>query len=166
MDAPVWMSESQARAIDALCKLIATLGLVIGGGWSLITYMLGRKDQAKTAAIEAKKPFNEKRLERYIEAVLSASIIATGSPGEIENARRRFWNLYWGELALFEDEPVENAMVRFGKALAANGDAEELKALSLELAHACRNSLAESWSVDLSKSPVDLKFRSVNYTPS
>jgi hypothetical protein len=163
----VWMTEPQARAIDALCKLIATVGLVAGGGWSLITYLLGRKDQAKTAAIEAKKPFNEKRLDRYIQAVFAAATIATSTnQAEIDSAKQRFWNLYWGELALFEDRNVESAMVKLGEALESGRAGHDLRGLALALAHACRDSLGDSWSVDVSKSSIEEKFGLSNDRPS
>lgn len=154
------MGEDGARAVDALCKIIATIGLVIGGGWSLVTYLLGRKDQAKTAAIEAKKPFNEKRLERYIEAVSAAATIATSTDEkETDEAKKHFWCLYWGELALFEDTDVERAMVQLGKALERENESmHELKGLALALAHACRDSLGRSWSVDVSESSLAAKW--------
>ena len=60
----------------------------------------------------------------------------------------RFWELYWGELALVEDRRVEGAMKAFGDALIAGASADALQRLSLSLAHACRESLAESWGVE------------------
>jgi hypothetical protein len=153
------MGEETARLIDAACKILATVGLVFGGGWTLITFLIGRKDQARTEEIEAKKPFNEKRMERYISAVNAAATIAANpNPVFREQAQAEFWTLYWGDLALFEDARVEAAMVEFGRRLKA-GLGDDLKGCALTLAHACRDSLAESWSIDLSKSSVALKLK-------
>ena len=52
-----------------------------------------------------------------------------------------------------EDERVESAMVEFGKALNQGLTGEKLHNLSLELAHACRDSLAESWGVKQWRNP-------------
>lgn len=61
-----------------------------------------------------------------------------------------FWLLYWGPLALVEDSTVTRAMIQFGDALKTNVSQAELKIYALELAHACRDSIAESWKVTLS----------------
>jgi hypothetical protein len=53
-----------------------------------------------------------------------------------------------GEPALVEDRLVEGAMKAFGDALIANASADTLQCLSLSPAHACRESLAESWGVE------------------
>jgi hypothetical protein len=66
---------------------------------------------------------------------------------ETDAAIKRFWSLYWGELALVEDKRVESAMVQFGRALESDRTNTELQQASLALAHACRDSLAESWGV-------------------
>jgi hypothetical protein len=50
-------------------------------------------------------------------------------------------------LALVERGPVESAMVAFRRGLEGNAAPEELRQLSLDLAHACREELAKSWNV-------------------
>jgi hypothetical protein len=60
----------------------------------------------------------------------------------------RFWELHWGELSMVENLEVEKAMKSMGDCL--NGKCQgcpDLKRCSLDLAHACRRSLAESWGV-------------------
>ncbi len=62
---------------------------------------------------------------------------------------KRFWELYWGELALVESKDVEGAMVALGKELKKSSpEKENLQKLSLNLAHACKSSIHESWGVD------------------
>ncbi|SDE69443.1 hypothetical protein SAMN05444679_12834 [Variovorax sp. CF079] len=48
---------------------------------------------------------------------------------------------------MVEDRHVESAMVEFRDALNAGKKGPELEQLSLRLARACRDSLAESWGV-------------------
>jgi hypothetical protein len=55
-----------------------------------------------------------------------------------------------GALALVEDSTVARAMIQFGNALKTNANQAELKIYALELMHACRDSIAESWKVTLS----------------
>jgi hypothetical protein len=125
-----------------------------------------RNKQAETRRIEATRPYLERQLKLYTEATRVASRIATAdydsshdAPDDFSindvsdetvsiNPLARFWELYWGELALVEDRRVEGAMKAFGDALIANASADTLQRLSLSLAHACRESLAESWGVE------------------
>ena len=115
--------------------------------------------------------FLERQLELYFEAAAIASKIATSSEGaDEESAKRRFRELYWGELAVVEDAGVQNAMVEFGRILSksdksaclgeeqiAQRATEPTEAVvkvcllrgALDLAHAARKSLEESWKVGL-----------------
>src|SRR6185503_15691410 len=94
------------------------------------------------------KPFLERQFKLYNEASQVASIIATSDDkAEVKKATKRFWELYYGELALVENKKVEDAMIALGKAIEAESDREELKGRSLELAHACRYSLDKSWGI-------------------
>jgi hypothetical protein len=87
-------------------------------------------------------------LQLYTTASTAAATLATSDDQtERTAALKRFWSLYWGELALVEDRRVEQAMVKFGEGLKRNADREELQQLSLALAHACRDSLGASWGV-------------------
>jgi hypothetical protein len=74
-------------------------------------------------------------------------------------AEVRFWELYWGQLALVESIEVERAMVDFQEAIVVPSQSEAekrdekrtLQLLSFAVAHACRNSIAESWKVGLTQ---------------
>jgi hypothetical protein len=146
----------QARTIDAICKIVTAIALVGAGGWTVTSYLLHRSDELRIAGIQARSPFEQKRLELYVEAVSSAATIATSKDAnEVGKAKDRFWTLYWGPLALVEDNTVENSMVKLGGCISDQKKCEQpIEQLALELAHNCRNSLAESWDVQLSKSDV------------
>jgi hypothetical protein len=125
--------------------------------------------------IEATKPFLEKQLELYTVVTRAASMIATSDDEKtVQQAIGTFLQLYAGELALVENEEVAVAMRNYRRALqdlevrpAGPGDAalpqsppvssenqrQGLQQLSLNLASACRKSLAKSWHVDAWANP-------------
>jgi hypothetical protein len=100
---------------------------------------------------ERQRPFLERQLQHYFEASESASKVANLPDGATRaEAVQKFWQLYWGPLAVVEDPEVERAMVNFGGALLADGsDRAALQHGSLELAHACRGSLEKQWGAKL-----------------
>ena len=110
--------------------------------------------QVETRRIEATKPFLERQLVLYSEATKIAAQVATQGNSDIgKKALVRFWELYWGELALVENRSVEAAMKRMGDALRAKASTPELEQASLAVAHACRESLDRSWGIRAWSSP-------------
>ena len=134
--------------LDQAVKTLSILGAVATFAWGVFQYAENDKKQAETRRIEATKPFLDRQLKLYTEATQSAATLAsTEDRSERAAAIKRFWSLYWGELALVEDKGVEAAMVMLGKGLERGAPQQELKQLSLKLAHAARESLAASWGV-------------------
>ena len=131
-------------------RYLTIIGAIIAFGWPCWTYFdSNRREQEKAAAVRkvaGMQPFLERQLKLFEEATQTASCIAV-DPASTNTAKytQRFWQLYWGELALVEHGPVSKAMDIFGKALDEGADPEELHFLSLDIAHACRNELAISW---------------------
>jgi hypothetical protein len=108
-----------------------------------------RQKGVEIRSVEAKKPFLDRQLALYAEASQVAAKIATSMDAkELESSQKRFWELYWGELALVENQGVEYAMVELGKALNGSAPRQQLQQLSLALAHACRESLDKSWQIN------------------
>jgi hypothetical protein len=105
-----------------------------------------RKAEAERRRIEATRPFLERQLELYSEASRAAASIASGDPTVKAEAIVRFRMLYCGELAMVEDRGVETAMKAFSDALREGLTDEDLGEYSVNLAHACRESLAKSWN--------------------
>jgi hypothetical protein len=150
------ISEASARLWDAITKVIAAFGLISGGLWTLKKYFDDRanerelsRERAKSAEVEARKPFSSKQLDLYLEAVRIAGLIAASDSNDREAAERAFWSLYLGPLSLVEDGKVAAAMVNFGTALNKGASQEDLQVLAIALSHACRQSIAESWKVSL-----------------
>jgi hypothetical protein len=141
--------------VETIAKWLVIMVSVGGFLWGVVSVLQAR-------AIDARRPFLDLQLKLYQEATKAAAILATSSNAdELKTAETRFWQLYWGELAMVEnggiqtkDGGVEGSMVRFGDQLKKpSRDRSTLQRLSLELAHTCRDSLAESWNVRDWRSP-------------
>lgn|SRR5262249_28445558 len=154
------MPENQQGRFESMLKLLSPLLAVAAFFWGIYTYKENARLQrerdgveaqriADTRRIEATRPYLDKQLALYTEATKVTTTIATSADSkEVEKARKRFWELYWGELGLVEHGDVEGAMVSFGEALDAKKGQDELAKLTLELARACRAELAISWGTD------------------
>lgn len=146
-------------------RYIAILGAIATFAWTSYSYLDTAHRERDKLADERKKeaderarataaqrlagmqPFLERQLRFFEEATQTAAILATTSDSP-DRAKRieRFWQLYWGELALVEHGKVASAMVAFGDALTAGADKNQLQLLALHITYACRNELAESWA--------------------
>lgn len=142
------MTTSRTETAETLLKWIGALVALGGLVWGITSFLLTARIQAETRQLEARKPFLERQLTLYTEATQNAAILATSDdPAAKEKARRRFLELYWGELAMVESDGVKAAMVNFYGCLVQICDQPKMQQRSLELAHACRASLAVSWGV-------------------
>ena len=147
-------STSKKESAETLIKWVSTLVAVGGLIWGITSFLITSRVQSETRQLEARKPFLERQLTLYTEVTQNAAILATSNDLDaIEQARQRFWELYWGELSMVENRGVEYAMVKFGQCLNEGCSQEELRPLALDLAHACRESLAASWGVQDWKEP-------------
>jgi hypothetical protein len=120
---------------------------------------------ATARADEYKKQFWEKQLDFFAEACQATGTITyapVDSP-EFKQASAKFEELFWGRLAIVESDHVAGQMVAFRGALpnllSAKSDEEKaaaretLQNISLELAHQCRQTVADSFQVKLSPLP-------------
>lgn len=140
---------STSERIEQALKTLGVLIAAAGFAWGVYQYFDKREREIENARVEATRPFLERQLTLYTEASQTAAVLATSeNAAERAQAERRFWELYWGELALVEDPGVEAAMVAFGRGLNAQAGQPQLQQLSLRLAGALRDSLAESWGVE------------------
>ena len=144
----------QPTSLEAWIKILTLVGAVAAFIWGAYQFLSTQRNQAETRRIEATRPFLDRQLKLYTEATQAAATLATSpSKEDISSAKQRFWSLYWGELALVEDKRVEAAMVQLGRAIEQGKVGSEIQRLSLNLAHACRDSLAESWGVQQWRNP-------------
>jgi hypothetical protein len=128
---------------------LAIVGLTVG----LLQYR-------KTSRGEFLKPIREAQLDLYQQASSAAAKLATipRSDPEWNKARSDFLTLYYGPLAIVEnynhrpssndtDPTVEEAMMAFKVCLdlpSCEGS-NDMKNLSLGLAHTCRVSIGATW---------------------
>ena len=141
--------------VAAIAGVVAVVSAVI----AYTAQVSATKSQAQVALIqtaaqqahERQKPFVELQMKYYFEAAETAAQIPRTAD---EKTRRklveRFWQLYWGPLAVVEDEEVEGAMVAYGRQLRQDQrNAAGLETLALGIAHACRSSLKRLWVPEL-----------------
>ena len=144
------LSDAKQKLWETRLKIIAALGVIIGGWWAVHSYNT-------TAERELRKAFWEKQIVLYFEASEATTAIATLPPDSPARkiAIDRFWQLYFGPLRVVEDdENVGNAMISFGVCLTRPGDSgpekdctqDELQQKSLRLAVHCRLSIAANWN--------------------
>jgi hypothetical protein len=140
--------------LDGWIKTLSTLGAALAFAWGVFQFVTAQHAQAETRRIEATKPFLDLQLKLYTEATKVVATIATSTVAtDVDVATKRFWALYWGEMSLVEDAKVESAMVAVSMALNQGKTGSELGQQSLSLAHAIRDSLANSWGVEQWRNP-------------
>jgi hypothetical protein len=164
---------------ELLKSLVPALTAIIGGLWVAYTYVenqrqareqevaQSRKDNI-TRLIEAQKPFASVQLQLFMEAGKVAGQLATfDKTGErwSENSEwkgyyTRFYQLFYTELSIVEDQQIKEAMQNFSAQLqkitreAYKVDEDDkLKQLAYQLARHIRASIEETWKVGLS--PLD-----------
>jgi hypothetical protein len=136
--------------IEKTLKWIGAIVTLGGLALGVMNYLATVRKDVETRNLEARKTYLTRQLDLYTDATRSAAKIATLTADSPEYARalNRFWELYWGELSMVESREVEGAMKQMGDCLNGNcSGCPHLRRCSLDLAHACRRSLAESWGV-------------------
>lgn len=142
------MEESTHRTHDSITKWLTLIAIACGGIYALWQY-------GDVVEKEFRKPFWEKQLHYYFKASDSASVLATScNEAELEVAKAEFYKLFYGPLAIVEDDRVERAMVSFHNELSSSKEnipcgSSKLKTLSLELAWTLRQSIGYTWHVQL-----------------
>ena len=158
------MAENQASRLEAISRLVQVLSVVAGVAISVFSFNQARVSEANAGKIElekrqieASKPFLELRQKRYMEAVEAASVLATPdvhNEEELSKARKRFLELYWGELSMVEDASVESKMVEMAWSLnliQKEGEKPDPKDAVYRLSHTIRDSLLDSWGAEARK---------------
>jgi len=157
---PASSSPPRTNNVETVLKLLSPLLAIAAFAWGIYTYrdtsgqQLNRQRAeaertAETRRIEATRPYLDKQLALYTEATqVTASLATTIDEKERAKLKKRFMELYWGELGLVERGGVALAMANFRVGLDRNAAPAELGTLALALAHACRDELAASWGTD------------------
>lgn len=147
------MSEDEYHVWDVVTKILTLVGVLAGGWWAVHSYNM-------TSEKEFRHPFWDKELTLYFDATDAASkyVALYDDTKEREANRQKFWTLYYGQLAVVEnDEKVCEAMVDFGKCLAEPGlvhaeeicNMDDLRLRALRLSNAARMSIGVDWDTKL-----------------
>jgi hypothetical protein len=99
----------------------------------------------------SQQPFLKLRQDLYLEAIKAAGVLATKpkEDKEYKAAQERFRQLYVAELSMVESSDVAGRMVDLAPAVAPElRNLNEAQHAALNLAHALRDSLRESWGRD------------------
>ncbi|MDO8476087.1 MAG: hypothetical protein Q7W02_07790 [Candidatus Rokubacteria bacterium] len=129
--------EKLEYGLKVVGSVAALGGLLLAGAQFVVNH-----------SVEAAKPYLERKLKLCEEAVVTAAFIATADAGAAaaEAKTLQFWQLYWGVMGLVANQKVTHAMVAFGAKLRAKESSSSLQVGVLELASACRQEMAASWS--------------------
>jgi hypothetical protein len=131
------MSDGSDRRWELWFKAASVAGVLIA---ALISY----NQYLDTARRELRRPFLEKRLQVCMDVSTQAATIVTESqPAREQAARQALERLYWGQLAIFDDKAVGDAVDAFRKAM-HDGKTPDAR-LAERIAHACRNLMQASW---------------------
>jgi len=144
------MAESKSK-LELLATTVQVVSVVVGVVISALSFNETRLKEASAREIESAKPFFTLRQSLYTEAIKAAGVLASPevhTKDEIAKSRKRFRELYIGELSMVEAEEVEAQMV----ALAKEIDPELLRMngaqrATYNLSHALRSTFTYSWQV-------------------
>jgi hypothetical protein len=140
-------------------KALGIVGAILVGVAAVIKFLDQRQLDLLKTSMELERPREEARSAVFNRAIKATQTIATSSkldaPG-VPEAIAIFWQLYWGELAIYEGKDVAAAMVAFGLALQrwqkenvkkkpekSEERSPEMGQLSLDLAKACNKELKD-----------------------
>jgi hypothetical protein len=124
---------------------------------SVVTVAAGVWQYADKQAQANREPFLREQLKLVFEASETVAKLANvADPKLWQEARTRFWVLYWGPLGLVEDGVVARCMIKAGRIVPGPEQTAlpplpltGLQQTSIQLSHAARNLILDSWDVSL-----------------
>jgi hypothetical protein len=110
-----------ASNLELIGEALQPFAIIGGGAIALFTYHHSVSNDRDLRERELSRAFYEKQLDLYLESArVAARLAAVKDDAEREKNIARFWELYWGELALVESraacakqgsESIESLMV-------------------------------------------------------
>jgi len=159
-------ADHRRKVLEVIQGWLPVLTAVVGALWGLYVYIdhenqtlsdarAAQQKEANTRRIEAQKPLLDRQLALYFETAQVAGRMLTTpltAPAWDDN-ETRFWQLYWSELSLVENQDVERAMLsecmnllNYKKSKGNETDKANLEATTYVLAHVIRDSIRDGWS--------------------
>lgn len=139
-------SEARTKSIEAICEVIKTTGLILGGGWILFQYISDHHEKARLSEIEAHAPFYSMQLDVYRKLTYAAATIAKHPDAtQRTTAGIEFAQLTSGPLTLVSEVNVDNAIAEFYKCKAQGSSCKNLEHYARNISRECRKSLTHTW---------------------
>jgi hypothetical protein len=105
-------------SLDTVLKIVGSLVAVAGLVFGIYQYRQQRENAERQKHEQESAQKNQQKEKYYDKAALVASEFARASTKqEAEDKSKQFWTLYYGELSIYEDEIVKEAMQNFGGAI-------------------------------------------------
>ena len=156
--------SGSAISLDSALKIVGSLVAVAGLVFGVYQYRQQRDNADRQKQEQEAAQRNQQKEKYYDRAALVASEFARASTKqEAEDKSKQFWTLYYGELSIYEDQVVKEAMQNFGGAIKQwekyntggsdfsapsmfeledkDGKPQTFEQLAYELTQACRSSL-------------------------
>lgn len=175
-DAPSGLHPLTHGWLAFLQGVLPVVSAVAAGLWVAATYLQDQREQAaarealavrqqseleqqnRIRSFEAGQSFRDKQFDLYMETAAVVGRLVTVAPESAawDDAAQRFWQLFWSELSVVEDDGVKSAMQDFAPPLRAVADAtgaekaaaqSRLQQPAYHLAQALRASIRESWTL-------------------
>ena len=135
--------------LKTISDFIVAMSALVAAVFSIWSFNSARR-------AEAVKPFLELRQKRYVEALHAAAILSNTreiyKAEEIQEARKRFRELYVAELSMVESPEVEGLMADLAELIDPSlAKLTPEQQTTYDLAHALRNSFIKAWGIGESK---------------
>lgn len=104
------------RRVGWAASIAGVLSVMIGIMLSIASFALARHREDETRRQALLQPSLELRRNRYLDILSTLGKIAADDQDDktLVEAKRRFWELYWADLSLVEDDEVKKAMQELG----------------------------------------------------
>jgi hypothetical protein len=146
------LSEGTARFWNVVIAAVTAFLLLSGGAVSAYEFLMNQTLQIAATKLSARKNFNDKLLDLCTQASQSAAQMATATDAASRKAAEdKFWSLFFGPLAIVEQQAVKDAMKQFGACLRSpqSQGCSSLEGRALDIGHACRSEVTASFELQL-----------------
>jgi hypothetical protein len=145
------MSAERRSTIEIVATSAQVISVVVAVVISVLSFNSTRDKEAAARELEAARPLLTLRQSLYTEAVKAAAVLSNPevhTKEELAAAKKRFRQLYVAELSMVEAPHVEAKMKTLAKAIDPQLlSMTEAQSAAYQLAHALRDTFAESWHI-------------------
>jgi hypothetical protein len=150
-----WPGAKAQQHVKFVSDVLQSIAIIFTILWAAYTFYDQVRQQNAATVRELRRPYDEKQLDLYLDAARTVAHLAVIPPGSDQAVEARFWELYWGELALVESRApdpnsIEARMVGFcvqyfgTERCHSAGDAKRKAAICL--AHLASDEIRDRWT--------------------